>query len=547
MGTLRTCLTFLTLAALTSAQQPQNNQFKLEGTVVNSLTGQPLPRVLVQTSGRAVLTGVEGGFSFDGFSAGTIQVQVTKPGYFPPGATLRGWSPGRSFVVGPDTGKIVLKMSPEAIVTGRITGRDDEPLEGAEVQALTYMPVNDGPQQLLSVRNTRSDEDGNFRIAGLSAGHYYLTVRGSSVTRNVLGAQTPQANQAYPPLVYYPGTEELAAANLVDLAPGQRMEAPFSLALRPAYKVSGTVVPAGEWKHVNSPMIVDPAGQSLLTPDRFDAKTGAFEFRAVPAGAYTVRVGGTDSEDRSQFSNHKITISKPMAGLKLSLKPGINIPVVIRTELTKLKLATGMTCSQTLPGGGFHQSDCSDYPAAHVELIALDTTGVRFATDYGPLKDSRAYGIHGVAPGKYAVRAQASFGGYVQSLRSGSLDLLQEALTVAEGGTVMPIEVVVRDDSATLKVTVRAEKPGWPAMIVLYAEGAPFLLPVRWGTANPGLYSYLGALAPGSYKVFAFDSLDGIDYARPDSLAKYASQAARVTLSPNHESSVIVDLIHTGD
>jgi hypothetical protein len=111
----------------------------------------------------------------------------------------------------------------------------------------------------------------------------------------------------------------------------------------------------------------------------------------------------------------------------------------------------------------------------------------------------------------------------------------------------MPIEVVVRDDSATLKVAVRAEKLGGPATIVLYAEGAPLLSPARWGTAGSGTYAYLGPLAPGSYKVFAFDSLDGIDYSRPDSLAKYASQAARVTLSPNHESSVIVDVIHTGD
>jgi len=305
------------------------------------------------------------------------------------------------------------------------------------------------------------------------------------------------------------------------------------------------VVAAGEWKHVNSPMIVDPAGQSLLTPDRFDAKTGAFEFRAVPAGAYTVRVGGTDSEDRSQFSNHKVTISKPVAGLKLSLKPGINIPVVIRTEFTKSKLAMGMTCSQTLPGGGFHQSDCSDYPAARVELIALDISGMRFATDYGPLKDSRAYGIHGVAPGKYAVRAQASFGGYVQSVRSGGLDLLQEPLVVAESGTVSPIEVVVRDDPAALKVTLRTEKSAHPATVVLCPEGALLLSPFQRSTT--ATEAFFGPLAPGSYKVFAFDSMEGVDYDRPDTLAKYAAQAAHITLAANQESSIMVDVIRTGD
>ncbi|HKF20981.1 MAG TPA: carboxypeptidase-like regulatory domain-containing protein [Candidatus Angelobacter sp.] len=511
-----------------------------------------MPRVLVQVMGRAMLTGSEGefSFSFDDLPTGmTSVVQLTKPGYFAPGAKARFPSPGSTSVaLGPDTGKVVLKLAPEAVITGRVTGPDDEPLEGASVQVLAYMSVNDdGPPRLLPVRGARSDEDGNFRIAGLSAGRYYVTVRSASINRNLLGAQTAETNQAYPPLVYYPGTQELSAAALVDLAPGQRLEVPFSLSLLPAYKVSGTVIAVGEWKRVNPPMILDGAGQTLFAANTFDSKTGAFEFRVMPAGNYSVRLSGTDPQDRSRFFDHKIAISKPVSGLKLVLKPGLDIPVVIRADFTNPRQEMHGHCTSSLPSGGVQQSDCSDYPKAQVELIAADATGLRFTTDYGPLKDSQVFGIHEVAPGKYLVRARATFGGYVQSVRSGSVDLLQESLAVAEGGTVMPIEVVLRDDSATLKVAVRTEKPGGSGAIVLYADGAPLLPPTRWGTASVGSYSYLGGLAPGSYKVFAFDSLDGIDFARPDSLAKYASHAASVTLSPNHESSVIVDVIHTGD
>jgi hypothetical protein len=548
MGTRRIYLTFLlAFAALAHAQQPQTSQFKLEGTVVNSLTGEPVPRALVQVSGRAALTGAEGEFSFDGLSAGTTQVQLTKPGYFPPGAKARGWTSGSTVTVGPDTEKVVLKLAPEAIITGRVTGQDDEPLEGAAIQVLAYISQGDGAQQLMAVSTSRSDEDGNFRIAGLTAGRYYVTVLAAGINRNGLGAQTAQINLAYPPLVYYPGNEGLAAAAMVDLAPGQRMEAPFSLALRPAYTVSGNVVTTGEWKQVHPPMIVDSTGQSLIPVDTFDGKTGAFEFRSVPAGNYSVRLSGIDPQDRSRSSDHKIAISKPISGLRLLLKPGIDIPVVIRTEFTKPIQQMHASCPSTPPGGGFQQSDCPDYPKARVELIAADATGLRFNTDYGPLKDSQVFGIHGVAPGGYLVRVQATFGGYVQSVRSGGVDLLQESLRVAEDGTVMPIEVVLRDDSATLKVAVRTEKPGGSGTIVLYAEGAPLLSPTRGSTISAGTYSYVGPLAPGSYKVFAFDSLDGIDFARPDSLAKYASQAARITLSPNRESSVIVDVIRTGD
>lgn len=545
MGTPRTLVALLFLAVPGFGQQPQSNHFKLEGVVVNSVTGKPLPRVLVQAGGHAMLTGPEGEFSFDNIPAGWTQIAAQKPGYFPPGAKPLGGSMGPGIDVGPDTGKVVVKMSPEVVITGRVTGQDDEALERASVEVLAYMSINDGPQQLRPARSAvLSDEDGNFRVAGLPAGHYYVSVRAGNLTRSVLGVQTPQVSKTYPPLVYYPGTEDLSAAGMIDLAPGQLVEAPFSLALRPAYKVSGTVVTTGEWKQVNSPAIVDGAGQLLFAADMFDAKTGAFEFRAVPAGTYTVRLGGTDAKDHSSFSHHKITISKTVADLKLSLRPGLDLPVVVRAEYTKPQAATGM-CAHTPRSGPIQQSDCSDYPAARVELIAADATGLQFGTEYGPLKDPSAFGVHGVAPGKYFVRAQAMFGGYVQSVSYGGLDLLREPLTVSEGGAVMPIEVVVRDDSATLKVTVRADQPSRFATVLLYPEGALLLSPThRTTTAKE---AYFGPLAPGNYKVFAFDSTSGADYARPDVLAKYASQAANVTATANHESDVIVDVIHTED
>ncbi len=54
-------------------------------------------------------------------------------------------------------------------------------------------------------------------------------------------------------------------------------------------------------------------------------------------------------------------------------------------------------------------------------------------------------------------------------------------------------------------------------------------------------------MAPGNYLVFAFDRADKIEYTRPDALQPYASQATHVTLSPNQDARVLLNLIHTGD
>ena len=63
--------------------------------------------------------------------------------------------------------------------------------------------------------------------------------------------------------------------------------------------------------------------------------------------------------------------------------------------------------------------------------------------------------------------------------------------------------------------------------------------------AASGTFNVSG-LAPGEYLVFAFDRVDGLEYGNPDTLQGYASQASHVTLSPNQNAQVSVDLIHTG-
>jgi hypothetical protein len=556
MGTYRLFLACLSLLAVSSAQQAQPDRFKVEGVVVNSVTAKPLPRVLVQIYGHSMLTGPEGQFSFEGVPAGRVQIQLMKPGYFGPGGpSMNQWfmsmgkMAGDNIEIGPDTGKIVLKLSPEAVISGRVTGQDEEPLEGASVEVLIYV-WQEGRQVLVPVRgnaqtNAQTGEDGNFRIAGLSPGRYYVAVKSGNVSRRVLGAQTSKSSESYPAVVYYPGAADLASAAAIDILPGQKIEAQFSLSRSPAYKLAGKVVAAGEWKRINQPMIVDSLDQGLFAAEQFDASSGAFEFRAVPAGTYTIRVGGWDNHDRYRFSDRKVTISQSVTNLQLSLQPGVNIPVVARAQFNK-PLPQAGSCGWS-DNAGVHQSDCSDFPAARVELISMESAHLRFATDYRPVQDPSDFVVPAVTPGKYMVRAQPGVGGYgyVQSVRSGNLDLLHEVLTVPEDGKVAPIEVVMRDDPGTIKVTVHAQKPGQQATVVVFPDGALFLSGNMM--RNTGAEVYFPPMAPGSYKVLAFDSVDGLVLDDPEVLAKYVTKATNVTVTANGNANVMVDVIHNGD
>jgi len=497
--------------------------------------------VQISINERAMLTGPEGDFAFDGLRSGTVQVTATKPGYFPPGVKMRGRSLGLNVEVGSDTGKIVLKLEPEAVITGRITGEDDEPVEGVSVQVSALRSANDAPPRLFPIPGgASSDAGGNFRIAGLPAGSYYVAVRVGSINRNIHSAGDRKQNEAYPPHIYYPGTPELAAAGPINLVPGQHVEAPFSLTLLPAYKVSGMVVASGDWKQLQSPVIVDATRQVLMGADSFDMKSGAFDFSALPAGTYTLELRGSDAQDHWKFTDYKIVVARDITNLRLALRPGVTVPVVFRSEFTQRHVSS---CSQGARDGHVSQSDCSDYPPARVELISTDTPGLGFTTEFGPTPSAAATAIPGIGAGKYLVRAQSMFGGYVQSLRSGGVDLLREELTVPESGEVPPIEVVLRDDSATLKVKLHAERPGQQAFIVVFPDGAPILGPNLKGATVSEMR--FGTLAPGSYKVFAFDAMDmdSIDTS-PEALARYSAKASPVTVAANTESTVTVDVIH---
>jgi hypothetical protein len=543
MGSYRALLVCVSLLAPAYAQQAQKDQFKLEGVVVNSLTGKPLPRVLVQMNAHSLLTGPEGQFSFDGVPRGQVTIQLTKPGYFKYGALSQGQTANSLVDVGPETARVVLKMAPEAVIFGRVTGQDEEPLEGASVQILTRAPV-DGRQMLtLTHGGVRTDEDGNFRIGSLAPGRYYLVVKAGTVTRRVLGAQTPKSSESYAAALYYPGTPDLAAATPIELTAGQKMEAQFSLALMPAYKVSGRLAASGEWKRVYPPMIIDSLEQPLFGANQFDAASGSFEFRAIPVGTYTVRLSGLDAQDHQHSSDRKLTVSKPMSDIGFLLQPGTDIPVVTRIEFNQPR-PTGSCESPTL-GGQVQHSDCSDYPAAVVELISVESMRTRVSSEYRPLEDPSRFTMHGVAQGKYLIKASATLGGYVQSVRSGNLDLLREVLTVSENESVAPIEVVLRDDPGSLKVRVNAEKPGQLAMILIFMDGQ--LFPTLQTGGSTGSEVFLPPVPPGTYRVLAFDTLDGVEYGNPEVLAQYASKTATVAVAAKGNASVVVDLIHVGE
>lgn len=544
--------TFMLLLTLPAWSQTDGAKktYTLAGTVVNSITGKPVSRVLVQLepSSRALLTGPDGSFSFDNVPAGRAEIHLTKPGYFRSSAQHGRYAAymamGMPFPVevGPETGKIVVKLTPTAAITGTVQGNDDEPIEGVQINVLV-LRVNEGRRELQSEGwNATTDEDGNFRITGLVPGQYYVRANASWASRVILGAQSDNGGEAYPASVYFPASSDIAGAERLELTGGQRKEVHFVLKTVPSFRIAGVVSRPDGWK-LNPPVFVDDAQQPVVTVNRFDLQGGAFEFRAVPAGNYLLLISGMNAEGQYSVNYQRFAVHSTLAGLRLSLQPGFDIPIIEHVDFLHREAVRGH-CTSTGRSGETHESDCSDYPGVRLELHSLDFSHIQFNSDYGPLKAKPS--VRGVMPGKYNVRAMPMFGGYVQSVRSGGVDLLREPLVVPEDGNVDPIEVVLRDDGATLKIKIRDAKPSEPTLVLVFPESLGDAQPQSTATTLADEV-YLGPVPPGAYKVFAFDSVEQVNYASGEDLAKYAEQATSVRLGANDNASVVVELIHIGE
>jgi hypothetical protein len=151
--------------------------------------------------------------------------------------------------------------------------------------------------------------------------------------------------------------------------------------------------------------------------------------------------------------------------------------------------------------------------------------------------------LRDLEPGKYSAEISSSYGGwYVASAVSGGTDLLSDDLTVLPGAPLQPIEVVLRNDGATLTGTVSSDgQDASAAVLLLPRHGQP-----KVGFTHQGNEFQFTELAPGDYEIVALDRMDGVEYANPDSLKAYLVQASHVALLSNGKSSVTLELIHVG-
>lgn len=537
-----------------------NASYTLRGSVVNSVTGEPIQRVLVQLQGNLqhhMLTGPDGKFEFQNVAAGVAYVALQKPGYFPELPRSRQGQP-TFLTVGPNQPPAVLKLMPEAVISGHVLGDGGEPVDSLPLQVITEQ-IQNGRKTWIPANNTQTNDLGEFRFAELPPGRYYVFAGPSSFpaffaprTRvqarariRALSGGRPSA-RGYPG-VFYPVAEDRESASVVEVKPGQHIELNFNIASQAFHTISGTVsgyIAGGAGLDLQA---TNAAGTQLNASFNFDADRGTFKTQWLPSGHYVLSAETRDNDGRASYATLDVNLTTDVTGAHLQLLPGAAVPVTFQVERTRSDTPdVGMTIETRHGRDGV--TERRGYEPGRVILTPLDAfAGKRQVQFNSQLAEGENSGseIPAVPPGTYSVQVYPNGPYYVAEARCGSVNLLEQNLTVGAGAAVQPIEIVLRDDYAQLRVTVKLP-PDADSATVLIIPQAGVRQVQNFGVSRPQTEFSL-QLAPGAYHVLAVDRADDFEYANPETLRKYGGKARELTIVANQKTEIELELVHVED
>ncbi len=549
--------------AQADAQGTQPATDRIHGTVINSVTHEPVGRALVfSTDNRfAMLTDSEGHFEFT-FPAASSSAEIgsdangervggavlsrpymlmaRKPGFLEDSHT-------RVSNLGPGESEIRISLTPEALIVGRVVLPSADASDRIQVQ-LYQRQVRDGRAHWVPAGNmATSRSNGEFRFAELRAGTYKLLTR-EQLDRDPLTFDPRGQLYGYPP-VYFPNASGFDGAAAIPLAAGQTFQANIVIARHPYYRVKIPVANAPAGFGINVFVYAQGRGPgfSLGYDPSQQAITGM-----LPDGTYTVEAVSFGAAPASGTSN--LTVKGAAAeGAPLSLVADASIPVNVKEEFTSSDGEEASSGSLTVYNGppSGHARGPRSY--LNIYLEPVDDFGDQRGASSGA---SFGLQIENVQPGRYWLRINSSRG-FVSSAKYGDVDLLHEPLVVGSGGSNTPIEITMRDDGATAEGSIQGltastgngtTQPGEgsrePSAHVYFIPlpDSPGELRETWVQPD-GKFS-VQQVPPGTYRVLAFDHpQQDLEYQNPEAMRPYESKGQVVRLEAGQKEQLRLELI----
>jgi uncharacterized protein (DUF2141 family) len=506
----------------------------IQGRVLQDPQALPVRKATVQLNGPrgqegySAVTDAEGRFVIDDVKPGRYVVTVEHPGLVEMGRrrVLNTFSMADS--------ELVLHLQAAAVITGKITDGDGDPVRDVSVMATRVGPSRGWHPHDAS--NGATNDLGEFRISDLRPGRYTVV---ATPPRNLPVVDPTRGGKGEGQLVYvptyYPGTVDRDQSVAVDTQAGGETSINFSVLASKAYRVSGDVagLPSNDLAQI-----------MLSSAHGFDAEQqfqpgGKFEFPDLLPGTYRVQ----------------IIVASLSNGLQASMRIlGVNTSIEVTNEdIHDLHLQLDQGASVR---GQFRMDtgEKFDWTQLTVVLANVDPHGAVLQPSNGlptfsDVGKGGTFEMKNVPSGKY----------YLVVGTRGSSSNLRDYFTKSvlldgqevgnsgfetNGGT--NLEIVISAQGAAIEGTVVDEK-GNPASSVMVLD-----VPDVERRARPDLYQQdttderghfrLRGLNPGSYTVLAFEDLEE-SVQDPEFLSRYGSKGEKVEVGEGADKNIVLKVI----
>lgn len=544
------CFVFVATSFAAAQTKPAPaSSYRITGTVISSADGTPiqhchLSATLVPRGSEASRFPAPLG-TFDADDHGHFSIPLPSAGMWRLTASAHGYvtqayeeheSFSSGIVLTPSVPAVDLRfrLSPEAVITGKVLDEAGEPVRHARV--LLLMLPAPGPDSIQRAAHTHAmeatDDRGVYEFDDLPPGDYQLNVQAqvwyaiAAHPRTNTAGQTPPVDPsldvAYP-LTWYPGTPNQAEAEMLSLRAGDTREADFQLL--PVPSVHLRILPqadaATDGRRIPSyPMIerISEEGTGGFVPAaaHIDPE-GGIEVSGLVPGRYEIRMQGPGQEVKPVLVD--VTGGPPqtldMGAAATMASVSIHIDGIPETEANSVEVslidpATGRNAARN--GGGAY-------------LLSGSLLRRRGATTAGHIVE--------VPPGRYEVVLNGKPDLRLTGITAQSATAVGRFVTVPSGDSILNLQVAEGRATVTGFATTQG-KPSIGAMVLLVPatlDNPAGLNIIRRDQTNTDGSFDLNDVLPGEYILIAIEHGWQVNWRDPSALRGYMMHGVPLELT----------------
>jgi hypothetical protein len=495
------------LATLAAAQHQtgNNNTGSIKGTVVDSVTHQPVREAWVSLSGDPgpshATSAAAGTFEMDTLQPGRYLLEVEHKEY------PQGVSRNITIKAGEQEAPIIVELVPFAAVSGRVLDEDSDPLPACSVHLQSARPPY---QEVIAKQDFRevlgSSVDGEYRLERVPAGKYILRAQCQAPVfepRPLSAGPNPLPTSAYSPQ-FYPGASTAESAEAIELRPGQERSG-IDFQMKPSHVTHIHVRLSGaNWRGRK-----DLAWQLLPAAQRAPALDGAlhydwlsvwhdiqttngeFEIPKVFPGSYRLLV----------TSNMRFTEGGAMIGGARQVDVG-DAPIEVEVEL---RPAVNLNGTIEIVGGGGGGPNRVTPGQVGVQLVVEYPNFFRGAGNGAEATNDGSFTIKSAFPGPARIKISAfqrcgvhcaKDAAFLKSAWLGGAELTDGLLDLSSGARG-DLRIVVSTDFAAIQGTA-------PALAVVTAsveDSSGFSMNELNASADQNGQFKFEDLVPGKYRL----------------------------------------------